>query len=140
VILTVYEAIYNDTSNHSLLSEFHLMGFGMKIDLTCHKDGGTQKMEIQDVGSSLVVTLELAGSVIHFKHRFQLQKNKSHSSNIARHKGILHGIRHPFLIKLQTRFTSRPLIMNKIIVLMPNLIILLALKLTYKDIQASDDI
>jgi hypothetical protein len=30
---------------------------------------GTQKMEIQDVGSSLVIPLELAGCMIHFKHR-----------------------------------------------------------------------
>jgi hypothetical protein len=27
-------------------------------------------MEIQDVGSSLVVPLELTGCMIHFKHRF----------------------------------------------------------------------
>jgi hypothetical protein len=35
----------------------------------CHKHGGTQKMVIQDVGSSLVVPLELAVCMIHFKHR-----------------------------------------------------------------------
>jgi hypothetical protein len=28
-------------------------------------------MEIQDVGSSLVVPLELAGCMIHFKHRLR---------------------------------------------------------------------
>jgi hypothetical protein len=69
VILTVHEAIYNDTANHSLLSEFQLRDFGVKIDSICHKHRGTQKMEIQDVGSSLVITLELAGCMIHFKHR-----------------------------------------------------------------------
>jgi hypothetical protein len=31
VILTVYEAIYNDTANHSLLSEFQLRDFGVKL-------------------------------------------------------------------------------------------------------------
>jgi hypothetical protein len=67
VILTVHEAIYNDTSNHSLLSEFQLRDLGVKIDSICHKRGGTQKMEIQDVVSSLVVPLELAGCMIHFK-------------------------------------------------------------------------
>jgi hypothetical protein len=51
------------------LSEFQLTDFGVKIDLICHKHGGTQKMEIQDVGSPLVVPLELAGCMIHFKHR-----------------------------------------------------------------------
>jgi hypothetical protein len=69
VILTVHEAIYNDTPHHSLLSEFQLRHFGVNIDSICHKHGETQKMEIQDVGSSLVVPLELAGCMIHFKHR-----------------------------------------------------------------------
>jgi hypothetical protein len=69
VILIVHEAIYNDTANHSLLSEFQLRGFGVKIDSICHKHGGTQKMIIQIVGSSLVLPLELAGCMIHFKHQ-----------------------------------------------------------------------
>jgi hypothetical protein len=69
LILIVHEAIYNDTANHSLLSESQLRDFGVKIDSICHKHGGTQKMEIQDVGSSLVMPLELAGCMIHFKHR-----------------------------------------------------------------------
>jgi hypothetical protein len=56
-------------TNHSLLSEFQLRYFGVKIDSICHKHGGTQKMEIQDVGSSLIVPLELAACMIHFKHR-----------------------------------------------------------------------
>jgi hypothetical protein len=68
VILIVHEAIYNDTANHSLLSECQLRHFGVKIDSICRKHGGTQKMVIQDVGSSLVVPLELAGCMIHFKH------------------------------------------------------------------------
>jgi hypothetical protein len=53
---------------HSL-SEFQLRDFGVKIDSICDKHGGTQKMEIQDVGSSLVVPLEFAGCMIHFKHQ-----------------------------------------------------------------------
>jgi hypothetical protein len=51
------------------LSEFQLRDFGVKVDSTCHKHGGTQKMVIQDVGSSLLVSLEPAGCMIHFKHR-----------------------------------------------------------------------
>jgi hypothetical protein len=54
---------------HSLLSKFELRDFGVKINSICHKHGGTQKMEIQDVGSSLVVPLELACCMIHFKHQ-----------------------------------------------------------------------
>jgi hypothetical protein len=49
VILIVHEAIYNDTANHSLLSEFQLRYFGVKIDSICHKHGGTQIIMIQDV-------------------------------------------------------------------------------------------
>jgi hypothetical protein len=51
------------------LSDFQLRDFGVKIDSICHKHGRIQKMEIQDVGSSLVVPLELTGCMIHFKHR-----------------------------------------------------------------------
>jgi hypothetical protein len=69
VILIVHEALYNDIANYSMMSELQLRDFGVKIDSICHKHGGTQKMEIQDVGSSLVVPLELAGCMIHFKHR-----------------------------------------------------------------------
>jgi hypothetical protein len=43
------------------------MNFGVKIASICHKHGGTQKMEIQDVGSLLVIPLELAGCIILFK-------------------------------------------------------------------------
>jgi hypothetical protein len=69
VILIFHEAIYNDTANHSLFSDLKMMDFGVKIDSICNKHGGTQKMEIQDVGSSLVIVLELAGCMIHFKHQ-----------------------------------------------------------------------
>jgi hypothetical protein len=69
VIIIVHEAIYNDTTNHSLLSEFQLRHFRVKADSICHKNGGTQKMVIQDVGSSLVVPLELVGCMIHIKHK-----------------------------------------------------------------------
>jgi hypothetical protein len=79
----VHEAIYNDTANHSLLSEFQLRDFGVKIDSICHKHGGTQKMEIQDVGSSLVIPLELAGCMIHFNTDYQLRKKSIHLSNIV---------------------------------------------------------
>jgi hypothetical protein len=69
VILTVHEAIYNDTANHSLFSEFQLRDLGVNIDSICHKHGGTQKMEIQDVGISLVIPLGFAVCMIHFNHQ-----------------------------------------------------------------------
>jgi hypothetical protein len=68
VILIVHESIYNDTVNHSLLLEFQLRDFGVKIDSICHKHGWTQKMVIQYVGSSFLISLELAGCMIHLKH------------------------------------------------------------------------
>jgi hypothetical protein len=43
VILIVHEAIYDDTANHSILSEFQLRDYGVKFDSICHKHGGTQK-------------------------------------------------------------------------------------------------
>jgi hypothetical protein len=51
------------------VSEFQLRDFGVKIDSIYHKHGGTRKMEIQDVGNSLVIPLDLAGCMIKFKHR-----------------------------------------------------------------------
>jgi hypothetical protein len=69
VILIVHEAIYNDATNHLLLSEFQLRDFGVIFGSNRHKHGGTQKMVIQDVGSSHVITVELAGCMIHFEHR-----------------------------------------------------------------------
>jgi hypothetical protein len=83
VILTVHEAIYNDTANHSLLSQIQLRGFGGKIDSICHKHGGTQKMVIQDVGSSFVIPLELAGCIIHLNTDYQFQKKSIEPSNIV---------------------------------------------------------
>jgi hypothetical protein len=72
VLLIVHEAIYNDAVNHSLLSEFQLRDFSVKVDSIWHKHGGTQKMKIQDVGSSFVVPLELAGYIFHFKYRLSI--------------------------------------------------------------------
>jgi hypothetical protein len=37
VILTVHEVIYDNTANDSLLSEFQLRDFGLKMDSICHK-------------------------------------------------------------------------------------------------------
>ena len=69
ILLVVHECINNETSNHSLLSEFQLRELGIIIDSTCHRHGGTQQMVIQDGSESLTVTLELAGCMVHFKHR-----------------------------------------------------------------------
>jgi hypothetical protein len=37
VLLAINESIYNQTSNHSLLSEFHLRESGIMIDYICHR-------------------------------------------------------------------------------------------------------
>jgi hypothetical protein len=80
VILIVHKGIYNDTANHSLLSEFQFRDFGVKIDSICQKHGRTQKMMIEDIGSSLVVPLELAGCMINFKHRLPTTSQNSFSN------------------------------------------------------------
>jgi hypothetical protein len=58
----VHEFIYNETSNHSLLSELQLREFGITIDSTCHIYGGTQQMLIQDDSESHTVPLDLQGA------------------------------------------------------------------------------
>jgi hypothetical protein len=62
--MIVHEVIYNDTANHSLLSEIKLRDLGVKIDSICHKHGRSKKMVIQDVGYSLVIPLERACCMI----------------------------------------------------------------------------
>jgi hypothetical protein len=43
VLLVIYESIYNEISNHLLLSECQLRDFGIIIDSISHRHGGTQK-------------------------------------------------------------------------------------------------
>jgi hypothetical protein len=43
ILLIIYETIYNDTPNHSLLSEFQLSEHGILIDSTYHRIDGTQR-------------------------------------------------------------------------------------------------
>ena len=43
ILLVIHEGIYNETSNHTLLSEFQLREFGVIIDSTCHRHGGPNK-------------------------------------------------------------------------------------------------
>ena len=71
VLLLVNEGIYDETSGHSLLSEFQLREFGKVIDSVCHRHGGSQQMIIKDRNGSDVLTipLDLARCMIHFKHR-----------------------------------------------------------------------
>ena len=64
ILLVVHECIYNETSNHSLLSEFQLREFGIILDSTCHRHGGTQQMVMQDGSESRTIPLDLAGCTI----------------------------------------------------------------------------
>ena len=71
VLLAIHECIYNETSNHSLLSEFQLREFGIIIDSICHRHGGAQQMIVKDSDDSdeLTIPLDLDGCMIHFRHR-----------------------------------------------------------------------
>ena len=42
ILLFINEGIYNETTNHSLLSEFQLREYGVIIDSICQRHGGTQ--------------------------------------------------------------------------------------------------
>ena len=70
ILLVIHEGIHNETSNHTLLSEFQLREFGVIIDSTCHRHGGIQKMMIKDNNNgTITVPLDLVGCMVHFKHR-----------------------------------------------------------------------
>jgi hypothetical protein len=71
VLILVHEGIYNETSNHSLLSEFQLREFCIVIDSICHRHGGAQQMIVKDSNDKNILTipLDLAGCMVHFKHR-----------------------------------------------------------------------
>jgi hypothetical protein len=79
VLLLVHEGIYNETSNHSLLSEFQLRDFGIVVDSICHSHGGAQQMIIKDSNDSgsLTISLDLAVSIVHFKHRLPTAEDMS---------------------------------------------------------------
>jgi hypothetical protein len=79
VLLLVHEGIYNETSSHSLLSEFQLKEFGIVIDSICHRHGGAQQMIIKDSNDSdiLTIPLDLAGCMVHFKHRLPTVEDMS---------------------------------------------------------------
>jgi hypothetical protein len=79
VFLLVHEGIYNETSNHSLQSEFQLREFRIGIDSTCHRHGGAQQMIIIDrnVSDILIIPLDLAGCMVNFKHRLPTVEDMS---------------------------------------------------------------
>jgi hypothetical protein len=117
VILIVHEAIYNDTADHSLFSEFQLRDLGIEVDSISHKHGGTPKMMIKDVGSSIVILLKFAGCMIHFKHRLQTIKEIRSLKQYCLTQGDTPWNPSSFLIKLQTCFINRSLIINKKLIL-----------------------
>jgi hypothetical protein len=79
VLLLVHEGIYTETSNCSLLSEFQLRELGIVIDSICHRHGGAQQMIMKDSNDSdiLTIPLDLAGCMIHFKHRLPTAEDMS---------------------------------------------------------------
>ena len=69
ILLVIHEGIYNESASYSLLSEFQLREFGVQIDSKCHRHGGTQQMVIRKESNMLPVPLDLAGCMVHCKHR-----------------------------------------------------------------------
>ena len=43
ILLVIHEGIYNETANHSLLSQTYLREFGVKFDSKCHRHGGLNR-------------------------------------------------------------------------------------------------
>jgi hypothetical protein len=77
ILWLVHVAIYNDTENHTLFSEFQVLDFLVQIDLTFHRHGGTHQMVLQYDGESRSVPLELSRCMIYFKHRLTNDEKKS---------------------------------------------------------------
>jgi hypothetical protein len=77
ILLVIHEAIHNDTSNHSLLSEFQLRDHGILIDSTCLRHGGTQRLTITDSNhhDDVTISLELAVCMVHFNHRLPAKED-----------------------------------------------------------------
>jgi hypothetical protein len=77
ILLVIHEAIHNDTSNHSLLSEFQLQGHGILIYSTCHRHGGTQRLTITNSNhhDDGTIPLELDGCMVHFNHCFPTKED-----------------------------------------------------------------
>jgi len=71
VLLVIHESIYNETSNQSLLSEFQFREFGIIIDSICHRHDGAQQMIMKDSDDrdALTIPVDLAGCMLHFRHR-----------------------------------------------------------------------
>jgi hypothetical protein len=114
LLLIVHQAIYNNTANHSLLSEFQFRYFGVKIDSICHKHGGTKKMVLRDVDSSLVTPLELAGCIIHFEHRLPTTEAVNSFKQYCLTQGDSPWNPSSFSDQVSDKFINRSLIMNKI--------------------------
>jgi hypothetical protein len=66
-LLLVHGGIYHEASGHWLLSDFQLREFGIVIDSTCHRHGGTQRGIKKDSndGDIPTVPMDLAGCTIH---------------------------------------------------------------------------
>jgi hypothetical protein len=97
VLLVIHESIYNETSNHSLLSGFQRREFGVMIDSMCHRHGGTQQIIIKDNNhcDSLTIPLDVAGCMVHFRHRLPTAEEIASLKQYC----LTQGDCHHFLIK-----------------------------------------
>jgi hypothetical protein len=75
ILLRVAEAIYNSSSDHSLLSEFQIRDHGITADTIAHKHGGRQCLGIPATSDSSglisveYVSLILSRCLCHFGNR-----------------------------------------------------------------------
>jgi hypothetical protein len=70
-------------------------------------------MVIQDVGSSLVIPLELAGCMIHFKHRLPTTEEINSLKQYCLTQGVAPWNPSSFSDQVAEKFIYRSLIMNK---------------------------
>ena len=57
-LVKVNEAVYNETSSHTLLSEYQMRDFGIKVESTAIKHGGKQIMELN--GEKIFLVLKIS--------------------------------------------------------------------------------
>jgi hypothetical protein len=76
ILLVISEDIDNETSNYSLLSKVQQREYGRIIDSICHRRGRAQQMKITDSTNQddINIPLDLAGFMVHFKHKLPTQE------------------------------------------------------------------
>jgi hypothetical protein len=68
MVILIQEIIYNELSNHLLLSEFQVREYRIMIEFFLQMHGGTRQMIVKDnnYSDALTIPFDLAGCMIHF--------------------------------------------------------------------------